>query len=74
MCWDGRRWVDDDTLHVFDLSRRICRAASAECGDAKERVAIRIAAAQTVEQLRGLRERTVVTPQESSNGTRIPGF
>ncbi len=48
MCWDGRRWVDDDTLHVFDLSRRICRAASAECGDAKERVAIRIAAAQTV--------------------------
>jgi hypothetical protein len=48
MCWDGRRWVDDDTLHVFDLARRICRAASAECGDAKERAAIRIAAAKTV--------------------------
>jgi putative DNA primase/helicase len=48
MCWDGRRWVDDDTLHVFDLARGICRAASAECGDAKERAAIRIAAAQTV--------------------------
>jgi hypothetical protein len=48
MCWDGQRWVDDDTLHVFDLARGICRAASSECGDAKERVAIRIAAAQTV--------------------------
>jgi putative DNA primase/helicase len=48
MRWDGMRWVDDDTLHVFDLARGICRAASAECGDAKERAAIRIAAAQTV--------------------------
>jgi putative DNA primase/helicase len=48
MCWDGLRWVDDDTLHVFDLARGICRAASAECGDAKERAATRIAAAQTV--------------------------
>ena len=48
MCWDGLRWVDDDTLHVFDLARGICRAASAECGDAKERAATKIAAAQTV--------------------------
>src|ERR1022692_3826400 len=42
------RWVDDDTPHVFDLVRGICRAASAECGDAKERAAMKIAAAQTV--------------------------
>ena len=48
MRWDGMRWLDDDTLHVFDLARGICRAASAECGDAKERAAIRIAAGQTV--------------------------
>ena len=48
MCWDRMRWVDDDTLHVFDLVRGICRAASAECGDAKERAAMKIAAAQTV--------------------------
>lgn len=50
MRWDGKRWVGDDTLHVFDLARCICRAASAECGDTKERaaMAIRIAAAQTV--------------------------
>src|ERR1022692_1281267 len=48
MCWDRMRWVDDDTLHVFDLVRGICRAESAECGDAKERAAMKIAAAQTV--------------------------
>jgi putative DNA primase/helicase len=48
MCWDGTRWREDDTLAVFDLCRAICRRASAECGDAKERAAIKIAAAQTV--------------------------
>ena len=46
--WDGARWVDDDTLRVFDLARGICRAARTECGDAQERAAIRIAAGQTV--------------------------
>jgi hypothetical protein len=30
MRWDGLRWVDDDTLHVFDLARGICRAASTD--------------------------------------------
>jgi putative DNA primase/helicase len=48
MCWDGTRWRDDDTLAVFDRCRAICRRASAECGDAKERAAMKIAAAQTV--------------------------
>ncbi len=48
MCWDGARWREDDTLAVFDLCRTICRRASAECGDAKERAAMKIAAAQTV--------------------------
>jgi putative DNA primase/helicase len=48
MCWDGTRWREDDTLAVFDRCRAICRRASAECGDAKERAAIKIAAAQTV--------------------------
>ena len=48
MLWDGVRWVHDDTLRVFDLCRYICRSASAECGDAKERAAMRIAAGQTV--------------------------
>ena len=48
MCWDGTRWRPDDTLAVFDRCRAICRRASAECGDTKERAAMKIAAAQTV--------------------------
>ena len=48
MCWDGTRWREDDTLAVFDRCRAICRRASAECGDAQERAAMKIAAAQTV--------------------------
>jgi putative DNA primase/helicase len=48
MCWDGTRWREDDTLAVFDRCRAICRRASTECGDAKERAAMKIAAAQTV--------------------------
>jgi hypothetical protein len=48
MCWDGTRWREDGTLAVFDQCRAICRRASAECGDAKERAAMKIAAAQTV--------------------------
>jgi len=48
MCWDGMRWCEDDRLAVFDRCRTICRQASAECGDAKIRDAMKIAAAQTV--------------------------
>ena len=48
MCWDGMRWREDATLAVFDRCRAICRRASAECGDTKERAAVKIAAAQTV--------------------------
>jgi putative DNA primase/helicase len=48
MCWDGTRWREDDTLAVFDRCRAICRRASAECGDAEVRAAMKIAAAQTV--------------------------
>jgi len=48
MCWDGARWREDDTLAVFDRCRAICRLASAECGDAHVRDAMKIAAAQTV--------------------------
>jgi putative DNA primase/helicase len=48
MCWDGKRWREDDTLAVFDRCRGICRRASTECGDERERAAMKIAAAQTV--------------------------
>ena len=48
MCWDGTRWREDNTLTVFDRCRAICRCASTECGDTKERAAMKIASAQTV--------------------------
>jgi phage/plasmid-associated DNA primase len=74
MRWDGLRWVSDDTLHVFDLARGICRAASAECGDSKERIATKIAAARKrLQQLSGLPEQTVVTQQWLSSGMLVPG-
>jgi putative DNA primase/helicase len=45
--WDGTRWVEDDTLRVFDLARGICREASAECGDADAKTALRLASKAT---------------------------
>lgn len=47
MCWDGTRWIDDDTLQVFDLARGICRAASAECGDGEKAIAAKLASKAT---------------------------
>jgi putative DNA primase/helicase len=44
--WDGRRWQMDDTLHAFDLARRICREAAAECN--KLKIATTLASAKTV--------------------------
>jgi putative DNA primase/helicase len=31
MTWDGARWKFDDTLHAFNLARRVCRAAAGKC-------------------------------------------
>jgi hypothetical protein len=47
MRWNGMRWVQDDTLHVFDLARGICRAASAECSEGEKTTAIRLASKAT---------------------------
>jgi len=33
--YDGKVWRQDATLHAFDLARRICRDASAECNGKK---------------------------------------
>lgn len=44
--WDGKRWRFDDTLHAFDLARKICREAAAECN--KPKAASALAAAKTV--------------------------
>jgi putative DNA primase/helicase len=43
--WDGTRWKRDETLHVFDLARRVCRTASS-CQE--PRLASRVASAVTV--------------------------
>src|SRR5262249_19063904 len=29
--WDGTRWQPDKTLAVFDLARKLCRSAAAQC-------------------------------------------
>jgi putative DNA primase/helicase len=47
MRWDKTRWVDDDTLHVFDRARKICRLASSECGDAEKSAALKLASRAT---------------------------
>ncbi|MBI4395445.1 MAG: bifunctional DNA primase/polymerase [Elusimicrobia bacterium] len=44
--WDGACWKKDDTLRAFDLSRKICRKASANCDNSK--VAAKVASAATV--------------------------
>jgi hypothetical protein len=46
LLWDGKRWQFDDTLRAFDLARKICREAAAECK--KPRVATLLASAKTV--------------------------
>jgi putative DNA primase/helicase len=45
--WNGQRWKFEETLHVFDLAREICRIASTECRH-RERLAIRVASASTI--------------------------
>ncbi len=46
MGWDGMRWVEDSTLHVFDLARGICREASADCGDSEKLIAAKLASSR----------------------------
>ena len=46
LAWDGKRWQFDDTLCAFDLARKICREAAAECN--KVRVAAILASSKTV--------------------------
>lgn len=44
--YTGKQWKADETLHAFDMARRVCREASAECNKAK--VAGNLASAKTV--------------------------
>jgi putative DNA primase/helicase len=45
--WEGTRWAEDETLHVFDLARGLCRQVSAECGEIEKITAIRFASKAT---------------------------
>ena len=55
--WTGSIWRQDNTLRVFDLARRLCRKASAECeargaadgkNSSSRKIAAAIASAKTV--------------------------
>ncbi len=46
LIYDGTRWAIDETMRAFDLSRFVCRAASAECN--KKNIAASIASSKTV--------------------------
>lgn len=46
MTWDGTLWRKDDTLHVYDLVRRVCRSASGEAPDKK--LSVILASGKTV--------------------------
>lgn len=65
--WDGTRWVEDSTLHVFDLARGICRDASAECTDSEKGIAAKLASKATsaaVERLAGSDRRHAATVEQ----------
>jgi putative DNA primase/helicase len=51
--YDGKVWRQDATLHAFDLARRICRDASAECNGKKGEKAA-LASAKTVSAIERL--------------------
>jgi putative DNA primase/helicase len=69
--WDGTRWVEDDTMKVFDLARGICRDASAECSNTEKATAMRLASKATsaaVERLAEADRRHAATvPQFDAN-------
>jgi putative DNA primase/helicase len=48
LLWNGSRWEFDDTLCSYNMSRMICRAASAEVGPRNKKLGASIASAKTV--------------------------
>ncbi len=39
LIWDGSRWTFDETIHVFDLAREVCRAAAAKANSGQKTLA-----------------------------------
>lgn len=50
--YDGTKWVQDDTLHAFDMARKICRVAAAGCN--KSKVSVILANKKTVAAVEAL--------------------
>lgn len=46
LSWTGTHWRFDETLHAFDLARKVCREAAAACN--KPKIAAVVASAKTV--------------------------
>ena len=46
LSWDGTHWQFDDTLFAYDLARKVCRTASAQCNYPKS--VLVLASAKTV--------------------------
>src|SRR5262249_12125557 len=68
--WNGTRWVQDDTLRVFDLARSICRTASTELVSADGKTSIRLASKSTsvaVERLAAADRRHAATVDQWDN-------
>lgn len=45
--WDGQRWAEDKTLHVFDMVRKTCREAASECTEEQKSSALRLTEKKT---------------------------
>src|SRR5262249_56199719 len=45
---DSKRWHEDETLEAFDLSRRLCRMASARANEKQDKLASRKTAANVL--------------------------
>jgi phage/plasmid-associated DNA primase len=70
--WTGGVWKRDETEHVLDMCRDICRAAASECH--LKHVAQRVASAKTVAAIERLaRVQTGSMLQLSNSGTKTCG-
>jgi Primase C terminal 2 (PriCT-2)/D5 N terminal like/RepB DNA-primase from phage plasmid len=63
--WDGTRWITDDTVFAFDLARKICREAAAQCNKLREaKVLASAKTAAAVERLAKADRRLAATTEQ----------
>ena len=61
LSYDGTRWAYDETLHVFDRARAICREIAIDC----DKPASAVASAKTVAAVERLPGPTAAWPPRS---------